>query len=435
MARFLFPNFPRHLEAAFRVHYNQDAAKMCRVVLLLGGAVYLSFYMWDRTVDLENSSTILAIRLTIFGVVLSASLLPPPLFVRHLQKIMTSCMLFGGLMHIIILSIVNNGWLIGIPGIILILMYNFVFFRLLFLPALASGLLIALGHDVVAARYFLPAETVVVDNFFLLATLISGAAVAYILEGLFRNQFLTDRALEAERNRANEIIDELFPPRVARVLKTGEKVEAESHGEATVLFADLVGFTALANKLAPGHLMEVLNDYFSTLDHLAEKHQAEKIKTIGDAYMVVSGVSTSPENSAEHIADFALEVQSTIREYAKQHDFPLALRVGISTGQVVSGVVGVTKPSFDLWGETVNLASRMESLAENGRIQVSEPTYWRLHEKYELVRRGQIEVKGFGGIEAYYLVGRKARAAVPGRDEQELSDQTADEAPSPFETL
>lgn len=421
MARLLFPRFPRDLEAAFHNHYNQAAANICRIALLLGGAVFVAFYVWDRTVDLQNSTKVLTIRLAVLLVVTAALLIPQPLFIRHLQKIMTSCILFAGFSHIGILSITNNGFLIGIPGIVLILMYNFIFFRLLFLPALFSGILITFGHDITAAVAFLPPEMVVIDNFFLVATLISGAAVAYILEGLFRSQFLADRALETERNRANAIIDNLFPPRIARVLKSGEKVEAESHGEATVLFSDLVGFTALANKLAPGHLLEVLNDYFSMLDHLAEKHKVEKIKTIGDAYMVVSGVNTPHENSAAHMADFALEMVETIRAYAEQHDFPLTLRVGISTGQVVSGVIGVTKPSFDLWGETVNLASRMESLSESGRIQVSEATYWRLHESYELARRGGIEVKGFGLIETYFLLGRRmvdgtARGGRPGAD-------------------
>src|SRR5258708_7219518 len=118
MAQFLFPHFPRHLEAAFQVQYNRDAAKINRVALLLGIVLFLSFYIWDRTVDLDDSPAILALRLIVFIVLLSTLLLPKILFVRHQQEIMTSCMLFAAAAHIIILSIMKDGWKIGIPGII-----------------------------------------------------------------------------------------------------------------------------------------------------------------------------------------------------------------------------------------------------------------------------------------------------------------------------
>src|SRR5262249_18631818 len=152
-------------------------------------------------------------------------------------------------------------------------------------------------------------------------------------------------------------------------------------------------------------------DYFSMLDVLTEKHGVEKIKTVGDAYMVASGLGYEHENSAEHIADFALDMIKAIRDYAERHHFPMALRIGISTGQVVSGVLGLKKPLFDVWGDTVNLASRMESHSEAGQIQVSEATYWRLQENYDFVARGAIEVKGVGPVETYFLLGRKTAAS------------------------
>jgi class 3 adenylate cyclase len=257
------------------------------------------------------------------------------------------------------------------------------------------------------SRFFLSFDLVIVYNFFLVSTLVSGAAVTYLLEGLFRREFLKSKELAAERAKSDNLIEGLFPARVAQRLKAGEATVAESHGEATILFSDLVGFTTLTRKLAPGHLVEVLTDYFSMLDALTEKHGVEKIKTVGDAYMVASGLNYERENSAEHIADFALEMVQAVRAYAERHHFPLAMRVGISTGQVVSGVIGVKKPLFDVWGDTVNLASRMESTSEAGQIQVSEATYWRLHESYELVPRGPIEVKGVGAVETFFLMGRK----------------------------
>jgi adenylate cyclase len=314
-----------------------------------------------------------------------------------------------------ILYILEGGRILGIPavllfkipGVVILLMYNFVFFRLLFVPSLFAGIVIIAVHQE-AIWYSWPTQLIIIENWWFIVTLISGATAAYFLESLFRTQFLTNRQLDLERMRSDGLIETLFPARIAERLKARETVIAESHGEASVLFSDLVGFTSLTKKLSPGQLIDILSDYFTILDRLTEKHAVEKIKTIGDAYMVVSGLSDEGQSTTEHIADFALEMMRSIKEYAEQHDFPLALRVGISTGQVISGVIGLKKPLFDLWGETVNLARRMESHSEPGHVQVSESTYWRLREKYEFVPRGRIEVKGVGAVETYFLLGRKS---------------------------
>ena len=414
MGKYLYPWFPTELETEFLRQYDQDSAKVARTSLTLGCLVYCAFYIWDRVIDVDHSLETLLIRVIVALMIVSTLLIPRKIFVRHLQKIVSGAIVSAGLAHVSILSIIKDGFVLGMPGVILVLMYNFVFFRLLFFPSAVGGLIVLVAHDVVMIKYFLPPDLVIAYNFFLISTLVSGAAVTYLLEGLFRTAFLktkqldTERAkADAEREKADNLIDSLFPARIAQRLKAGEPTVAESHGEATILFSDLVGFTNLTRRLAPGHLVEVLTDYFSMLDALTEKHGVEKIKTVGDAYMVASGLNYEHENSAEHIADFALEMVEAIRDYAERHHFPLALRVGISTGQVVSGVIGLKKPLFDVWGDTVNLASRMESTSEAGQIQVTEATYWRLHEKYDLAPRGAIEVKGVGSVETYFLTGRK----------------------------
>lgn len=422
MGKYLYPWFPLSLEVQFRRHYNQQSAKVARYSMMLGGIVYIAFYIWDRVLDVDHSLQTLGIRVVVAFVIISVLLLPRRVFVRHLQELVSFAVVSAGLAHVGILSIVKNGFVLGMPGVILVLMYNFVFFRLLFVPSAIGGLLVLGAHDIVMTLYFLPTDLVVAYNFFLVATFVSGATVTYVLEGLFRSEFLKTKELDAERAKADterakadserakadNLIDSLFPGRVAERLKAGETTVAESHGEATILFSDLVGFTTLTRRLAPGHLVEVLTDYFSILDDLTEKHGVEKIKTVGDAYMVASGLNYERDNSAEHIAEFALDMVQSLRDYADRHHFPLAMRVGISTGQVVSGVIGLRKPLFDVWGDTVNLASRMESTSEPGQIQVSEATYWRLHEKYELAPRGPIEVKGVGAVETFFLIGRKA---------------------------
>ena len=406
MGKILFPSFPRELEAEFSSAYNRDAATVARIALLLAILVFLSFYFVDRILDIDNSSVTLVIRIGVVVAAVAGVAITRPIFVRYLQPIMVTLITIAGLAYVAIMFILKDGLMHGTAGAVLILMYNFVFFRLRFVSSLIAGLIISAAHEG-AILSVLPTHMILIQNLFVVVTLISGAAVSYLLESLFRTQFLTNRQLDAERTRANGLVEALFPTRLAERLEAGEKVIAESHGEVSVLFSDLVGFTTLTEKLSPDQLVEVLNDYFSMLDQLTEKHGVEKIKTIGDAYMVVAGLSDTERNTTEHIADFALEMRETMRNYAERHHFPLALRIGISTGQVISGVIGLKKPSFDLWGETVNLASRMESHSEHGQIQVSETTYWRLHERYELSCRGTIDVKGLGRVETYFLLGKK----------------------------
>jgi adenylate cyclase len=171
----------------------------------------------------------------------------------------------------------------------------------------------------------------------------------------------------------------------------------------SVLFADLVGFTEHASKTTPEALVTMLNELFSDFDKLAEKHGLEKIKTIGDAYMVVAGI---PQPVADHgiaIAHMATDMIRALEDYAKRSKSDLSIRIGIHSGSVVAGVIGTKKFIYDLWGDTVNTASRMESTGVPGRIQVSEATYQLLKGQFELEERGEIEVKGKGKMRTYLL--------------------------------
>jgi adenylate cyclase len=290
----------------------------------------------------------------------------------------------------------HDGLTVGLSGLVLTLMFNFGFLRLLFWPSLVAGVIMVLAYNVAGAYVNLAGTLLITNNFFLVSALVAGASITYTLEKLFRRQFLNEKEIRLERAKADALLDNIIPHHIADRLKAGERIVAESHGEATVLFADLVGFTSLTKRLSPNHLIELLNDIFSILDELTEKHGVEKVKTVGDAYMAVSGVDGKLKNSAEAIADFALDMVKAIGEYAKASGYPIAMRVGIATGQLISGVIGIRKVSFDLWGETVNLASRMETHSEQGSIQVTETTYWRLHNHFELIPKGKLHLEGFG---------------------------------------
>jgi class 3 adenylate cyclase len=403
----LFPALPGDLEAEFQTTYNLASVRVARITIFLGMVIYLGFHFWDRVIDLDHSGRALAIRIGVGCFLLPIGLLPTATLARYLQVLMTTALAVAGLGISAIISTLHDGLNVGLSGIILVMMFNFGFARLLFVPSIISGAITGIGYNVAALLSGFSSENLLANDWFLVAALFSGGTITYLLERLFRSQFLITKDLELERARTEALVQNLLPQRIASRLKAGEKIIAESHGEATVLFADLVGFTALTRRLSPGHLVEVLNDIFSLMDELTDRHGVEKIKTIGDAYMVVAGAGVTRSNTASGIADFALDMVRELNEYAVKNDFPLAFRVGISTGQVISGVIGTKKLSFDLWGDTVNLASRMESNSAQGQIQVSETTFWRLHGQYDFSERRTIPVEGIGEVETYFLLGKK----------------------------
>jgi class 3 adenylate cyclase len=185
-----------------------------------------------------------------------------------------------------------------------------------------------------------------------------------------------------------------------------EAVVAQHFADVTVLFADIVDFTKIASTLSPTELIELLNNIFSVFDRLTEKHGLEKIKTIGDAYMVVGGLPVAKPDHVEAISDMALDMQEAIGQF-KLADSPFRMRIGIHTGPVIAGVIGIKKFIYDLWGNTVNIASRMESQGKPRKIQVTDTTYERLKERYVLQERGMVRIKGKGDIKTYWLIGKK----------------------------
>ncbi|MBD2578544.1 adenylate/guanylate cyclase domain-containing protein [Oscillatoria sp. FACHB-1406] len=216
-----------------------------------------------------------------------------------------------------------------------------------------------------------------------------------------------EHALRLEKRKSETLLLNILPKPIVEQLKQVNGSLAQQFPEVTILFADLVGFTSLSAQMQPIELVALLNQIFSAFDRLAEKHGIEKIKTLGDAYMAVGGLPIYRENHAEAIAEFAIEMQAAIAQLQLELNKPLQMRIGINTGSVVAGVIGIKKFIYDLWGDAVNVASRMESLGEPGKIQVSAQTYQRLKRKFFFERRGKIQVKGKGTMTTYWLLGRK----------------------------
>jgi len=206
-------------------------------------------------------------------------------------------------------------------------------------------------------------------------------------------------------NRENQrLLLNVLPASIAERLKRQEGLIAERFEEVSVLFADIVGFTALAARLAPGELVAMLNKIFSAFDELVDKHRLEKIKTIGDAYMVAGGLPELHDNHLEAMAILALEMQQGVAAIQRVNG-PLSIRIGLHIGSVVAGVIGIRKFIYDVWGDTVNTASRLESHGAPGRVHVSEAVYSRLKGNFDFEPRGAIELKGRGASNTYFLNG------------------------------
>jgi len=224
----------------------------------------------------------------------------------------------------------------------------------------------------------------------------------------------SEQALKAEQEKSENLLLNILPKAIVHQLKHGNSTIASRSDNVTILFADIVDFTALATSVSPNELVNKLNGIFSSFDRLADELGLEKIKTIGDAYMVVGGLPTARPDHAEAIAEMALAMQREISNFKRGDDgTAFQLRIGINTGSVVAGVIGIRKFIYDLWGDAVNLASRMESHGLAGSIQVTEATYELLKDKYTFWHRGKVLIKGRGEMETYLLLDNNSQLYLP----------------------
>jgi len=215
-----------------------------------------------------------------------------------------------------------------------------------------------------------------------------------------------ETALSLAQERSENLLLSILPKDIAEQLKENPKAIAESFDDVTILFSDIVNFTPLAANLPPTQTVDLLNQIFSRFDHLAQQYGLEKIKTIGDAYMVVGGLPKLRHDHVEAVIEMALGMQQEILAFERTCDEPFQLRIGINTGPVVAGVIGTQKFTYDLWGDAVNVAARMEAQGTAGKIQVTDQTYERVKDCYRFEQRGNISVKGRGEIITYWLIGR-----------------------------
>jgi adenylate cyclase len=276
-------------------------------------------------------------------------------------------------------------WLLGYLGLVVL-----------------SGFLqpyVQLGHHLSPA---------VITFFFVLNIGVISAVAVVLLYYFVRQKDGLFALLHEEQQKSENLLLNILPKEIASILKNGKSTIADHFEGASILFADLVGFTPLSVELSPDQMVGLLNRVFSHFDSLVEKYGVEKIRTIGDSYMVAAGVPRPRPDHAQALANLALDML----EYCQDEPLPggrqLAFRIGINSGPVVAGVIGRKKFIYDLWGDAVNTASRMESHGQAGRIQITQATYDLIKDEFECEQRGVVQVKGKGDMETWFLVGRRS---------------------------
>lgn len=257
--------------------------------------------------------------------------------------------------------------------------------------------------------------------FFFVLNFIAVSSIVYLLlrfstlekERAARKLDEAHRLLQIEQDRSEKLLLNILPGSIAERLKNSSQTIADGFADVTVMFADIVNFTRVAEGLTPQQVFAMLNRIFSSFDELAEKYGMEKIKTIGDAYMVAGGLNSDPLGYTDAIADMALDMRDLLHRDFNVNQMHLEVRIGIGTGPVVAGVVGKKKFIYDLWGDTVNIASRITSEGVPGMIQVDEITYRRLQHRYDFHEPQTIYLKGKGNMIVYRLIGRKTSSIQP----------------------
>jgi class 3 adenylate cyclase len=410
------------LERAFREDELEALRRFLSFSVALTSLTFLSFSVHDALVVPEVRGRAWAVRLGVFGPASAIAfwLVNSEYLLRFGQLMM---LVYGICASFIVLYI---GAIAGGSGYFLYTSFAIAFVtlgpfvaRLSVTSQVAFTLLTLVMYA--ALDHFIARSPLQV-SLSISSTLLSlggiGALIAYRLERQARQSFLQRRlideqvsALAAEKARAEELLLNVLPASIAERLKRGQRPIADGFPRVSVLFADIVGFTKMSERVTPAELVDRLDSIFSSFDDLADKLKLEKIKTIGDAYMVAAGLHSNEYDHAQTIAEMALGMQRRASEFGREFGEALSIRIGIHTGPVVAGVIGKRKFIYDVWGDTVNTASRMESHGEPGTIHVSDETRTLLKDMYELTSRGEITVKGKGVMRTWFLEGR-----LPGGD-------------------
>jgi len=404
-------------ERDFQESYAKQSLSYVRIASGLGVVLYSAFGVLDAVVAPGAKNKLWAIR---YGILVPSAVILFLLtyrswFLRFSQQIISFIILLGGLGIVGMIALSKNagadpesgGAHPYYAGLVLMLMFCYTFSRLRFVYATAVASTFIVAYEITATTIIeTPVDVFLSNNFFFIGANVIGMFACYNMERYIRKEFAKRRLLQAEEEKTERLLLNILPAPIADRLRKGEELIVDRLQHVTILFADIVGFTEVSSRISAEALVTFLNEIFSMMDDAAGKYGLEKIKTIGDGYMAAGGIPTPRNDHAEAVADMALEVQAQINEMEPAKDGWLRIRMGIHSGPVVAGVIGKKKFSYDLWGNTVNVASRMERSSLPGCILVSSATYEVLKGKYTLIDRGSIQIKGKGEMRCYLLVSK-----------------------------
>ncbi len=384
--------------------------------LLGAAALYGSFGLLDLALFPAQSGLMLVIRGGVISYLVALVLLmwlAPRVYLRHSQWLLSMAMILAG-GGIVWMSVLASGQPYGetyYAGLILVMCVQAVFAPLRWWLSAANSLLIVAAYNATLPESDLPLAVLLGNNFFLAGAALILAAGSYAEERNARLRFAHEdtierqkQDIEVQKQRADALLHQILPDPIADRLMDGNQTIADGYSDVTVLFADLSGFTEYSSSVSPRGLVRVLNRVFSAFDDAAEELGVEKIKTIGDAYMAACGLPNEVEDHPERMVALALRMREEMALVREEFPgFVLDIRIGIHTGPCIAGVIGRQRLIYDLWGDTVNLASRMESTGMPGQIQVTEATWLRTRHAFRYEARHEVHVKGRGMMNAYLL--------------------------------
>jgi class 3 adenylate cyclase len=409
--------FSPEQEAAYRKSVLAGILQVLRVGGIAGMIAIPSFVMNDIMFDPDAAERTLPIRIAI------AAAIGCTLLVFQVRRFSESprfvalniygLFIFFSFALVLIQDSHSNGFVVNVPGYIQVM----VFIPLVAFSFLqAAGITISIVFIAVLGAHLSNATEIEAAN---QLNWLSGSAAfalgaAFVVDAARRRTFVLEQDLMYEKARSDELLLNVLPARIAERLKNKEPRISDYCPHATVLFADIAGFTKFSRKLEPGEVVDLLNDLFSRFDRLAEKHGVEKIKTIGDGYMCAAGLTdgADAEEAAQSVVSLALDMNKTFYEFQKTRAPDLGLRIGLHSGPVVAGVIGTGKFSFDLWGDTVNVSSRIEGACPLDCILMTKQTYDLIGDRYVATPKGDIEIIGHERREVFLLETSKTGAAV-----------------------
>jgi class 3 adenylate cyclase len=413
-------SFKGALEQEFIRDYHRTCIKTARFGLALALLLYCGFGLLDpwivpeaiRSVQLIRFGIVSPIILVMVGLSFTAA------FERVMEVLLNLCVLICGF-GIIAMVIVAPppGRYFYYAGLLLCAVGAYTLFRVRFIYASLDLAVLLVTYEI-SAIWITPTPVAIVLNnsFFFVSATVIGMSAGYYIELYTRRDFVQKRLLKREQEKSEALLLNILPAEIVKRLKEegdqypihSSHVIVDRFSDVTILFADIVGFTDLASRVSPEALVVFLNEVFSKFDALADVFGLEKIKTIGDAYMAVSGLLVQRTDHPEAAADMALQMQRALNEFDAAKDGLLQIRIGLHTGPVVAGVIGTKKFSYDMWGNAVNVANRMERSSPPGKILVSEATYNRLRDHYAFTDCGEVDIKGKGRMKAFFLVSKRS---------------------------